>query len=303
MLPAELILKRLSIIKILFKQGQQQSYQAETVSFFSILSFHDSIEMFLKLAAEHRDVKSDNFNFMDYWEKIPDLTLKEPMRSLNARRVNLKHKGLIPGRIEIESSRIAASDFLLQNFKQQFDVDFSTLSLTELISDEHIRTLLSDAEKELELDDHKKCINHLALAFYHLINRYKDQRTYSRYKSPFSFIEKTEYRVGSGDKPATNDRRLERLFKIVKNNFQNLESAVLINALGLDYRKYLKFRLLTPFVYETSEGPHIYHAVDETKREWEKSDCKFCLDFVFESAWRLQDFDFNYHDLMQIRLK
>lgn len=56
---------------------------------FSILHLHDNVEMFLKLLAEYKNVKSDNFNFLDYWASIPSLTLKESMTNLNAKRVNI----------------------------------------------------------------------------------------------------------------------------------------------------------------------------------------------------------------------
>ena len=65
MIDKELLVKRLSIIKLLYKIGFEQSKQTESISFFSILSFHDSIEMFLKLAAEHKDIKSDNFHSLN----------------------------------------------------------------------------------------------------------------------------------------------------------------------------------------------------------------------------------------------
>ena len=91
MLSKELIIKRLSLIKYLYKIGLDQSYQSETIGAFSVLSFHDSIEMFLKLYAEHRNEKSDKFDFMTYWETFPELTLKESMRNLNERRKNIKH--------------------------------------------------------------------------------------------------------------------------------------------------------------------------------------------------------------------
>ena len=48
----ELILKRLAVIKQLYLQGVAQSYNAEPMNGFSILSFHDSVEMFMKLCAE-----------------------------------------------------------------------------------------------------------------------------------------------------------------------------------------------------------------------------------------------------------
>src|SRR5882672_909976 len=98
MLDIEILTRRLVRIKHLYKIGIAQSYQNENIGIFSILAFHDSIEMFLKLLSEHKGIDSSKFNFLEYWDKIPTLTLKESMRNLNARRVNLKHKGLLPAK-------------------------------------------------------------------------------------------------------------------------------------------------------------------------------------------------------------
>lgn len=133
MLNQEIILRRLALIKQLYKIGLEQSYQVDTIASFSILSFHDSIEMFLKLVAENLDLKADKYNFIDYWENIANLTLKESMRNINARRVNIKHKGLLPSKIDIEISRVNTTDFFEQNVKLQFDIEFNDISLLTLI--------------------------------------------------------------------------------------------------------------------------------------------------------------------------
>jgi hypothetical protein len=49
MLNPAIIILRLSLIKQLFQIGCEQSKQSESIAGFSLLSFHDNIEMFLKL--------------------------------------------------------------------------------------------------------------------------------------------------------------------------------------------------------------------------------------------------------------
>ena len=48
----DLILKRLSYIKRLYELGVEQIKQPEVIAYSSILCFHDSIDMFMQLAAE-----------------------------------------------------------------------------------------------------------------------------------------------------------------------------------------------------------------------------------------------------------
>ena len=93
MLDKEIVIRRLAVIKYLYNIGIQQSMQVETTAGFSILSFHDCAEMFLLLIAENKGIKTKDLSFMEYWDKCPELTLKESMNALKERRISIKHKG------------------------------------------------------------------------------------------------------------------------------------------------------------------------------------------------------------------
>ena len=149
MLSIELIIRRLAIIKYLFNLGVQQSMQAETVAGFSILTFHDCAEMFLLLVAENKGDNSANVNFIGFWDKYPELTLKESMRNLKDRRVNIKHKGLFPSKTDIEICRITMTEFLEQNTKIQFGLNFGLISISDLISYDNVRDYIKKAETYL----------------------------------------------------------------------------------------------------------------------------------------------------------
>ena len=295
----EIIIKRLSIIKLLYRQGIQQSYLPDTISFFSILAFHDSVEMFLRLAAEKKEVNPDDFKFLQYWERIQDLTLKEAMRGLNMRRVNLKHKGFIPASVEVEASRIATTEFFNENCIKQFGIEFNDISLIELVEDKKTRDYLTDAVKQLELGDMPKCIECVTECFYELIDTYKESKGNFYNKTPLDFIEKTEYRLSYGANRTDIDKRLEDIFKKVTKNFKNIEDTLTITALGLDFKKYMKFKTLTPEGFKTSDDKYFFHK--PTDKNWTKENCEFCIDFVIECGLRLQEFDFDYDSLVSMR--
>jgi hypothetical protein len=187
MLNNDIIIKRLALIKYLYKIGIEQSMQSEPISSFSILSLHDSIEMYLKLLAEHLNIKSDGFSFLDYWTSIPSLTLKESMRNLNARRVNIKHKGLLPSKGDIEISRVNTSDFFEQNTITQFGVNFNEISLFSLIQYEKVRQLLEDAQKALDENRIENSIETVAIAFDELTYSYENSKSSYYGHSPFYF--------------------------------------------------------------------------------------------------------------------
>lgn len=66
----EVVLQRLSYIKYLYLKGEEQARQAEVVAGFSILAFHDAIEMFLMLMYEYLDCGNDkNYKTIDDCQK------------------------------------------------------------------------------------------------------------------------------------------------------------------------------------------------------------------------------------------
>lgn len=292
----DIIIKRLRIIKLLYKQGVQQSYMTDTVSCFSILSFHDSVEMFINLCAENHGLNPAKWSFLQYWDNINDLTMKEAMRRLNDRRRNLKHKGLIPGKIEIEASRVATTEFFNENSFKQFNIKFNDISLIELLDDSDIKDYLLQAVKQFELGNLPESIESVKEAFYKLIDSYKESKGSMLIRTPMDFIEVTEYRVSEIHEKTSTDSRLENIFRIVNRNFKNIEDALTITSLGLDYKKYMKFKALTPYGLKTHSGDYIFEK--PTNKNWNKENFEFCIEYVIECGLKLQEFDFNYDSLV-----
>ena len=57
-------LQRLSFAKYLYYNACEQSRSAELLAAASLLMFHDALEMFLQISAEHLDIGSNHPNFM-----------------------------------------------------------------------------------------------------------------------------------------------------------------------------------------------------------------------------------------------
>lgn len=287
MINKEIITRRLALIKYLFKLGVEQSKQIEPLSAFSILNFHDSVEMFLKLLTEKLNIKSDTFNFLDYWDKIPDLTLKESMRNLNTRRVNIKHKWIFPSKADIDISKINTADFFQQNTESQFGITFDNINLLELISYEKVKQHLLAAQNFLLKWDSENCVWESAIGFHVLMSTYEGNKTnyYSR-NSPLSLVKDCRFR---------GDIKFEELDKI-NESLTELENALKIIGFGIDYKRYTKFKILTPHVWETMWGPSIWWT-DRKNKKWSKENCEYCIDFVIESCLKLQEFDFEITEL------
>ena len=301
MLNPELIIKRLSLIKYLYKQGIEQSYQTETIAAFSILNLHDSIEMFLKLVAENKNIKSDKFSFIEYWSKIEGLTLKESMSNLNARRVNIKHKGLLPSKSDIEISRVNTTDFFEQNTKKFFDIDFYKISLLDLISYVSVREHLEKSQDFLDKGNFEDSIKNSSIAFEELISTYEKSKSSWFHNSPFFFGKSlsflSSYNIGLGrDLGGTQGRKIDEFIDNVKDSLEDIQKAVKILSLGIDYKKYSKFKLLTPNIRKTIDGEYVLEIW--RKKKWTKNNCQFCIDFVFDCSQKLQEFDFDINELI-----
>jgi hypothetical protein len=293
MLNNEIIIKRLALIKQLQKIGIEQTNLSETIASFSILSFHDSIEMFLKLLVEHKNIKSDNFGFLDYWANIPTLTLKESMRNLNARRVNIKHKGLLPSKADIEISRVNTIDFFEQNTFSHFNIEFKDISLAILVDSLSVRGYLEVAQQALDASNFEKSIENSAIAFNELLHSYEQNKVTQFGRSPFFFGKSLTFHDSFF--MGIKDRKLAGFIDNVKESVEEMQKAIKILSFGIDYKRYLKFNLLTPNVTRIQSATHVAEIWGNKK--WSKNNCQYCIDFVIDTAIRLQEFDFDIQEL------
>ncbi|MHA2168130.1 MAG: hypothetical protein ACXAAT_19965 [Candidatus Hodarchaeales archaeon] len=78
-----------------------------------------------------------------------------------------------------------------------------------------------------------------------------------------------------------------REFREIGEDIEKIQNALEILALGINYKNYTKFRLLTPAVLVTLDGAH--HLSGYKKDEYKTEDVEFCINFVIESATTLQE--------------
>jgi hypothetical protein len=255
--------------------------------------FHDSIELFLQLGSEQLNVSKQGLGFMDYWSLLEpklgrELAEKGSLLRLNKARVDFKHYGILPSRLEIESFRASASSFFEANTPLIFGVEFRSISLLELVQCKEARKSLEEADKMISEGKIEDSLDKIAVAFNQLVDDYEDRKRTQFGQSPF-FFGKTLTFIGSSFRGMHD---LEEFADRIGSCIEEIQDALKLLSLGLDYRRYAKFRLFTPHITKTYGGP--YHIV-RSKREKAPStdDCRFCYDFVIETALHLQEFDFD----------
>lgn len=295
MLSNESIMMRLTIVKYLYNVGYSQSLQPESTAFVCLLSFHDAVEIFLKLVAEKENIKSDKFNFLEYWEKIPSLTLKESLGNLNARRVNLKHKGILPAKQDLEISRVNVTDFFEQNTRTQFGLEFKSISLITLVKYLPVKKFLEESQHFLDKQKNPEAIEKVAFAFEELLCEYEGNKVGPFHKSPFYFGEKISFWSSTLNSLNQFDRDFATAIDKIRKSVEALQESAKITALGIDYKKYSMFKLLTPKVRKMDDE---YCAEIWGDRKWTTNNVQFCIDFVIDCSLKLQEFDFDIQHLI-----
>lgn len=303
----KIILQRLAMIKHLYSVAIEQSQKPEPLNAISILSLHDAVELFLYLSTEILDVSKGkgDIRFMDYWDIIEKglqqkhvtnkLTQKVSMAKLNKARVGFKHYGTRPSKFDIEDARVNVKRFFDENTPVVFDIDFSEISLIDTVLCEESRKSLEEAKKNLNKGQIKIALRRIAIAFGQLIDDYEHRKLDLFGQSPFFFGESmtTLDSFSMGGERALGSDLVDFIDK-VKESIEAIQDAVKILSLGIDYRRYVRFRLLTPHVVRLISGTYKVQEVYYGSRGTPSvEDVNYCINFVIESAITLQEFDFS----------
>jgi hypothetical protein len=306
-------MRRLVFIRLIFQQGISQAQQPEPLSMTSVLSFHDSVELFLVLAAEHLGAQLPNHTtFLDYWPRLAPLSPtnkngipngvplsgKTAMDRLNRLRNGLKHAGTLPGAHAVEQARTEVEAFFVDNTPLVFgpDVEFAGLDLTDLVTQREVHDKLRDAGVSAQRGDYKTGLGELAEAFAQLLDDYTRRKRIDHRRSVYDFgphVDAVESRL-----PFAKQHLTEILGREFADHYDRLTEAAYemqrnmqVIALGLDYRRYARFVLVTPEVTRRGHGPWEVYAP-----EWltyTSEDYEFCREFVISSALRLAEIDFD----------
>jgi hypothetical protein len=182
-------MNHLALIRLLDQQGIEQTRLPEPLSFASLLTFHDSVELFLVLAADHlgAPLPRRDPNFLDYWQILRstdiftagvDLSGQPAMDRLNRYRNALEHAGAFPGREAVEDARSSVSSFFENNTPAVFAVDFAAIDMADVVPQEPTRGRIKAAAAE-DAGDRMEAMAQLAEAFGELFRPYAG--------SPFGF--------------------------------------------------------------------------------------------------------------------
>jgi hypothetical protein len=307
-------MNHLGFIRLLYQQGIEQTQLPEPLSYASLLAFHDSVELFLVLAADHlgAPLNRRDPNFLDYWQVLRrtekfadgvDLSGQPAMDRLNRYRNALKHVGAFPGREAVEDARSSVTSFFENNTPIVFAVEFAAIDMAYVVQEPTRGRIKASAAAEAA-GDRKEAMAQLAEAFDELFHPYAG--------SPFGMagsygfgptVTAGGFSIGlsaamntianqlrsnhaGGLRPIGEkaDHEIDRL----KEAVAAMQGGMRVMAIGIDYARYNRFEQLTPQVYGTGEHRRVGADADYAPTRDEYEDC---VQFVITVALRLADLD------------
>jgi len=88
-------------------------------------------------------------------------------------------------------------------------------------------------------------------------------------------------------------QKLGEFVDTVRESLESIQNAIRILAMGIEYPKYSRFALISPHMYRSSNGEYEIVRLQMDEMKITPDDAQFCIDFVIESALRLQEFDYE----------
>lgn len=290
----QIIIPRLAFAKYLIQKGNQEAQHSEPLSSVAILNYHDALELAFDLILEDKEINSKKLSFMEYFDKTnewlknngkTEIGLRPSLEKLKNLRVNIKHKGLFPSKMDIQESEFTVKALFEELCKNVYDLNVDDISLINLIENERVRNYLSEATEQY-LVDQKASIENLSLAFEFLLKDYESSKAKFPTMSPFYFgKDMSFYRGGSVDP-------FSRFKNDTQESIETIKKVLKILAFGLNYNKYIKFRLLIPETewYGIPTVPHVHLSENTNITQF---DLQFCINYIIECALKLQEFDFE----------
>lgn len=163
-------IERLNYTKYIYETGIELLAKGTSITdAMSILFFHDASEHFLLIVADKLGISTNKVSFLNYWEKVESkkkhLPNKNDMSKLNQMRVSFKHHGILPNPDECRQIPYVLNSFFSSVSQDILGVDFSKISLADLVEYDDVNKILKKSEKFLNQGNYEESITESAEAF------------------------------------------------------------------------------------------------------------------------------------------
>lgn len=267
----------------------------------AILRLHDALEIFQIAVLTSLGAEPDKTP--KFWEKVKenkgiDLPFKGEFNAFNKVRVNFKHYAVITELTEMRRVSAFVPSFFSHACLHALGIDYSTVSLADLVEHAEARELVKKAEELIASEKWKDAVAQIARAFCVLMaEKHADKPAYSAFNVPL--FEEWEIQLPgwlSEDRELrpTTRSSLEEFFKGLQSQVNEMKEVLEALGWGIDIQRYKKFKFLTPIVDRSSFGIMVVAWPRPIALLGEHAG--FCLEFVLETALNIQQRRFEVRD-------
>lgn len=242
--------------------------------------------------------------FMKYWDVL-DQELGRPLlyraqaERLNKARLGWKHYGTEPASGELDAARTTVTGLINDECKALYGVELQEVSLSAFIRPEQARTLVDSAEQRWESGAEAEAFADLADAFEQLIRDYERRKMTHHNRSVFDSTPEMTFLSGFLRRQDGRDRDFT---DEVIESLKALDFTIMLVGLGVDFRRYGKFKSLTPYLSRYAGDGRVTTERARVAPRTE-DDYRFCRDFILTSAIHLAEFDYDLDDEVYVRNK
>ncbi len=285
--------RRIAFIRYVYGIGQRHAREPEPLASAALLMFHDSVELFLALAAESLNVFKKGMQFLEYFTAIdkvigPDaLAERGAMVRLNEARVGLKHYSNVVARSAVLEFADRSRAFFDLNAQKLFAVAFDEVSLSSLISVPEVRAELSEADSTIASSDWEAALRHLAIAFVRLCAAHGIAR-HVPHSMPLYLGNDSDARA-----VATHLNQHDRAIADIKQDLNLIRRGINMVRLQAFYRCVPHAAIMADGSARTVGG--------RAGRPPSRETARFCYDFIVETALELQAEDAAIEEVLPRR--
>jgi hypothetical protein len=299
-------MSRLAFVRLFFQQGIDQSRQPDPLNVGSVLTLHDTAELFLQVIADHRGVNLPKFvQFHEYWKRLDPandpngvaLSGERAMTRLNDLRTAFKHHGTMPSAAAIARACDDVRAFLEANTLTVFGMPFDAIDMAEVIPQAGVRDKVRSATAAAVGGNFTEAMGLLAEAYDELFGVPGPPASSPTARFGDTVKPIREQDLAAALRPASGDRTrrpigatphlLASAIASLSDATREMQSAMRVMGLGIDYRQFARFRQLTPTITYGMGGNTERHA--RTGYAPTSADFEFCRQFVITAALRVAE--------------
>jgi hypothetical protein len=234
--------------------------------------------------------------FDGYWSQVAaqasvQLPSRNAMRRMNNSRVNFKHHGSIPSATDLDQFRGDVTTFFTDATRAVFDADFTSIDMTDLVTQQQALDKIRNAETHAGRSDYTEALALLSEALDDLLDDYTNRKRAFWGKSIFCFGPEDGFSEFDLRDFTKIDRKLGEQIMALTDAAYEMQHALRVLAVGLDYRRYARFDMLVPHIVRYRDGKRSVQPIPGLQAGDEEY--QFCKLFVIEAAIHLAEMDFD----------